>query len=107
LTAGEVFTRVDLVYCQEVVEHIDEKDLGNDLNSFASGKYVLMTHALPGQGGYHHVNCQPSDYWIDHLSERGFRLLAEDTHRISVLAQRDGATYLTNTGMIFENGARV
>jgi hypothetical protein len=107
LTTRAVATRVDLVHCQEVVEHIEEKYLGNLLDSFACGKYVLMSHAVPGQGGYHHVNCQPADYWIDHLSKRGFRLLAEDTNRIRVLAQRDGAIYLTNTGMIFVNGARV
>ena len=38
LTAGAVFTHVDLVHCQEVVEHIEEKYLGNLLDSFASGK---------------------------------------------------------------------
>jgi hypothetical protein len=107
LTIGAVFTRVDLVHCQEVVEHIEEEYLGNILDSFACGKYVLMTHAVPGQGGYHHVNCQPSEYWIAHLSERGFRLLEEDTNRIRVLAKRDGAAYLANTGMVFSNGARV
>ena len=106
LTERAVFTRVDLVHCQEVVEHIEEKYLCNLLDSFASGKYVLMTHALPGQVGHHHVNCQPSEYWIHHLSTRGFRLLAEDTSRIRVLAERDGAGYLTHTGMIFANGAR-
>ena len=43
LTIGAVFTRVDLVHCQEVVEHIEEEYLGNILDSFACGKYVLMT----------------------------------------------------------------
>jgi hypothetical protein len=106
LTKGAVFARVDLVHCQEVVEHIEEKYLENLLDSFATGKYVLMTHAVPGQGGHHHVNLQPSEYWIEHLSRRGFRLLQEDTTRIRALAQRDGAQYLTNTGMIFKNDAR-
>jgi len=55
LTKGAVFARVDLVLCQEVVEHIEEKYLENLLDSFATGKYVLMTHAVPGQGGHHHV----------------------------------------------------
>src|SRR6476469_8966838 len=49
LTKGPVFTRVDLVRCQEVVEHIEERYLGNLPESFATGKYVPMTHAQPGQ----------------------------------------------------------
>jgi len=106
LTAGPIITRVDLVHCQEVVEHIEEQYIGNLLDSFATGKYVLMTHAVPGQAGYHHVNLQPSEYWIEHLAQRGFRLLAEDTRRIRVLAQRDAAYFLSKTGMIFANGAR-
>lgn len=107
LTLGAVFTRVDLVHCQEVVEHIEEKYLGNLFDSFSTGKYVLMTHAMPGQDGYHHVNLQPSEYWIDNLSKRGFRLLKEDTKRIRALAQHDSAHYLSSTGMIFENSARL
>jgi hypothetical protein len=107
LTKGAVFAHVDLVHCQEVVEHIEDKYLGNLLDSFATGKYVLMTHGVPGQDGYHHVNLQPSEYWIDHLSKRGFRLLKEDTNRIRLLARRDGAQYLSSTGMIFKNDARV
>ncbi len=107
LTAGPIFTRVDLVHCQEVVEHIEERFVDNLLDSFTSGKFLLMTYAVPGQAGHHHVNLQPSEYWIEHLSTRGFRLLAEDVKRIRVLAQRDGAQYLAKTGMIFSNNARL
>jgi SAM-dependent methyltransferase len=107
LTQGPIVTRVDLVHCQEVVEHIEELYLDNLLDSFKCGKFLLMTHALPGQGGYHHVNCQPPSYWIDHLATRHFRLMVEDTKRVKELASRDGAKFLTGTGMIFVNNARL
>ena len=31
-----------------------------------------MTHALPGQPGHHHVNCQPIEYWVAVMQAFGF-----------------------------------
>jgi hypothetical protein len=101
LTKGPVFTSVDFVHCQEVVEHIEEKYLDNLLTSLTCGRVILMTHALPGQGGYHHVNEKPPDYWIKHLDGRGYNLLAEDTTRIRELAKQERAIYLEKTGLLF------
>jgi len=107
LTCSATHTKVDLVHCQEVVEHIEEKFLDNVLTSLTTGKFILMTHAVPGQGGYHHVNEQPPAYWIDHLKRVGCDLLLEDTLRVRKLAELDGARYLANTGLLFCNRARV
>lgn len=103
LTKAPVITKVDLVHCQEVVEHIEEQFLDNLIKSFRSGKIVCMTHAFPGQGGHHHVNEQPTEYWIHNLSNSGFSLLVEDTNRIRKLAQNDGAIYLAKSGLVFAN----
>jgi hypothetical protein len=62
-----------------------------------------MTNALPGQGGYHHVNEQPTEYWIDHLNKRGMQLLIQDTNKIRSLAAADGAVFLSQTGLVFAN----
>jgi SAM-dependent methyltransferase len=107
VTKMPIRTRVDLVYCQEVVEHIEEKYLDNLLASLLNGKFVLMTHALPGQPGYHHVNEQPSEYWIKHLEQRGCDLLEEDTARIRKFAELDNAPYMARSGMIFSNNSRI
>jgi hypothetical protein len=106
ITRSAVHTRVDLVHCQEVVEHIEEKYLGNLLNSLLSGKIILMTHAVPGQEGYHHVNLQTSDYWIRQLNSVGCAILVEDSNRIRKLAERDGAIFMANTGLVFVNNSR-
>lgn len=103
LTTGPVFTKVDLVHCQEVVEHIEEAYLDNLLRSLLTGKIILMTHALPGQGGYHHVNCQPQEYWVSNLTQRGAALLEADTLKVRDLAKQDGAVYMANTGLVFAN----
>jgi len=107
LTSGPVNTKVDLVHCQEVVEHIEEKFLENLLRSLICGKVIVMTHALPGQAGYHHVNLQPSEYWVNHLARHGCVLLEEDTRRMRAFAKADGARYVEQTGMVFLNRARI
>jgi hypothetical protein len=66
-----------------------------------------MTHAVPGQRGFHHVNCQPAEYWIRHLSAISFSLFEEDTRRIRAIAKSEGANYMRETGMIFANARRL
>jgi SAM-dependent methyltransferase len=107
LTQSAVCTRVDLVHCQEVVEHIEEKYLDHLLDSLMTGRIILLTHARPGQSGYHHVNLQPSSYWIGHLAARKCVLQEEDTKRVRALAAKDGAIYMAETGMVFANASRI
>jgi SAM-dependent methyltransferase len=90
---------VDMVHCVEVVEHIDEKYLNNLLDTLCCGKFIFMTHGLPRQRGHHHVNNQPTLYWINHLASRGFRLSEDDSVEIK---KRSGtATHIAETGMLF------
>jgi hypothetical protein len=106
LTRGPVVTKVDMVHCQEVVEHIDAHYLPHLLDSLSTGRIILMSHAVPGQTGHHHVNCQPSEYWVDQLGRHGCALLAEDSRRVRALGERDGAIYLAHTGLVFMNRNR-
>jgi hypothetical protein len=101
LSSSRVYCKVDLVHCQEVVEHIEEKYLNNLLSSLCCGKYVLMTHALPGQPGHHHVNLQPREYWVEHMRRRGYAYLEEDSERIRRLATSEGAKYVAASGLVF------
>lgn len=103
LTVSHVVCKVDLGHCQEVVEHIEEQYVENVLKSLACGRFIVMTNALPGQGGYHHVNEQPTEYWIGHLARYGCELMAEDTKRVRKLAEQDNARYLAATGIVLTN----
>ena len=107
LTDRPVVCKVDLVHCQEVVEHIEEQHLDNALRTLTCGRFILMTNALPAQGGHHHVNEQPTEYWIDHLKRRGCDVLVEDTSRVRALAANDKAKYIENTGLVLVNKARL
>lgn len=107
LTEHFVKANVDLVHCQEVVEHIEEKYIDNLLTSLANGKFILMTNALPNQGGFHHVNEQPIEYWVQQMARYNCHVLAEDTNRIRGLADQEGARYLAKTGTLYVNKNKV
>lgn len=91
---------IDLVNCIEVVEHIEEKYLDNLLDTICVGKYLFMTHGLPGQEGHHHVNCQPTEYWLTHLRNRGFVELKSDSIDLRNIASSTKAHHLKDTGML-------
>jgi len=106
LTSSAFVARVDLVHCQEVVEHIEERFVSNIIDTFKSGRFVCMSHAFPGQGGHHHVNCQRPEYWIDLMSANGFSHLTEDSKRIKAIALAEGGAYLAGSGLVFANLSR-
>jgi SAM-dependent methyltransferase len=67
----------DLIWSCEFVEHVEEKFADNFLTTFQCAKMVAMTHAIPGQHGWHHVNCKPREYWVEKMKEKGFRFVPE------------------------------
>ena len=81
---------VELVWSCEFVEHVAAEHMPNFLATFADALVVAMTHAEPGQGGHHHVNCREAQFWIEQMANIGFglevdatiasRKLAPDTH---------------------------
>jgi SAM-dependent methyltransferase len=102
LRSGPFRIPVDLVHCCEVVEHIEERYVPNLLDTLANGRVIAMTHAIPGQGGYHHVNCQPPSYWIEKLEGRGYQCLSEETTEAkSRIAATGTWTYFMRSGLIF------
>lgn len=94
----------DLVWSCEFVEHVAEQHVPAFLSSFAAArKIIAMTHAVPGQGGHHHVNCRESDYWIGALAGIGFKLDETMTYRARTQAFYDTGPdgYFVRTGLIF------
>lgn len=88
--------KYDLVWCCEFVEHIEEKYLNNFLETFKSGKVVALTHALPGQGGYHHVNEKNDSYWIEKMKGIGFKLVENNTYY-----RQKAHEYFLRSGLVF------
>jgi hypothetical protein len=102
LVTGAYIHPVDLTICIEVVEHVPAEFVHNLVDTLANGRWILLTHAVPGQRGWHHVNCQPSQYWIDLLAQRGYLLLKEHSQKIRELARGDQAQHIARNGMLFE-----
>jgi len=65
--------RFDLVQSLEVAEHLpaDKADLFVD-NLVGHGDIILFSAAVPHQGGEHHVNEQPPEYWRNRFASRGY-----------------------------------
>mgnify|MGYP001348126729 CR=1 FL=1 len=63
----------DLGWSIEFLEHVDEKYIPNFMETFKLCKFVVVTHAYPGQGGHHHVNEQEKEYWIKIFKKYGFK----------------------------------
>jgi len=101
LTKQPVRCNVDLVHCQEVVEHIAPEHVDNVIASLACGRFLVMSHAVPGQPGFHHVNCQTWDYWVDKMLRVGMHLLPIDTDRVRNFARQDGADHLARSALVF------
>jgi trans-aconitate methyltransferase len=102
--------RLDLVWCCEVVEHIEEKFVQHVVNTLAknTGKVLAMTAAPRGAGGYHHVNCQDSPYWISLLEAAGLKFRQELTDHARGLCTeaygRGPNNYFRRSGMVFTVG---
>lgn len=56
-------TIFDLGWSSEFVEHVEEKFIPNFMAVFQKCRYVCITFATPGQGGFHHVNENTTEYW--------------------------------------------
>jgi len=95
-------SRSDLIWCVEFVEHIEAQYIPHFLATFRCGRVLFLTHALPGQGGHHHVNEQPAEYWIAILQAEGWQLDQEATDWVRANA---GNQYTKATGMVWVRGA--
>jgi SAM-dependent methyltransferase len=93
----------DLCWCCEFVEHVEERYIPNFLATFRAARLLLMTHAEPGQAGYHHVNCRDSGYWIRTLEGDGWEFDGVLTKAARELASfnRDPWNHFARSGLAF------
>lgn len=72
-TPLDIGRKFDLVQTLEVAEHLPhaKADLFVD-NLVAHGEVILFSAAVPHQGGEHHVNEQPPEYWRSKFAAKGY-----------------------------------
>jgi SAM-dependent methyltransferase len=65
--------RFDVVQSLEVAEHLPYSRASEFINTLTShGPFVMFSAAVPGQGGEHHINEQPLEYWREKFRDRGY-----------------------------------
>jgi hypothetical protein len=101
LLGGSYVMPVDLVWSCEVAEHIAPDKVDHYLDTLANGRVVAMTHALPGQPGHHHVNCQPQEYWVEHMLRRGYALSPETSLMREIAGREETFNYFQASGLVF------
>jgi SAM-dependent methyltransferase len=63
----------DLVVSLEVIEHISEQSADTFVQSLVNaGKIILFSGAVPGQGGFNHINEQWPSYWIEKFKKHRY-----------------------------------
>lgn len=88
------FAVADVVVSLEVAEHLPALCSDSFVGLLCSiAPRVVVTAAPPGQSGTHHVNEQPSFYWMSLFERHGFLYLGETTERLRNVWRSEGATH--------------
>lgn len=96
----------DLAWSIEFVEHVYEEYIPNYVQAMQKCKFLIMTYAPVGHGGHHHVNENTQDYWIQTMSDYGFKYLEDLTlemRRHSTMGSKKKHRFLARTGLLFKN----
>lgn len=65
--------KFDLVLCLEVAEHLHEEHADHLVKIVTDhSDTIFWSAAVPGQGGWKHINEQPHEYWIEKFEKAGY-----------------------------------
>lgn len=92
--------KFDCVISLEVGEHIPKKyeQIFIDNITRHTEDLLIISWAVPGQGGDGHVNCQTNQYIIEELQSRGFTIDLALTNRIR---NASSLSWFKNTLLVF------
>ena len=100
----ELRRKFDLVQSLEVAEHLSEEHAEIFIDSLVRhGDVVLFSAAVPNQGGEHHVNEQPPEYWRELFAARGYEVF--DWVRPQVAANREVKAWYRFNSFLYANSA--
>jgi len=95
----------DLVLCFELAEHIPEQYANNLVDTLVeAGDIIVMTPATPGQGGAHHVNEQPREYWYEKFESRGYQYDSETVSDLRDMIHVERSDWIPDNLMVFRSG---
>lgn len=93
----------DIVLCIEVLEHLPESAADTIVDSICrSAPVAIITAATPGQGGTHHVNEKPHNYWINKFENRNMRHMPEKAEIIKSRLDLNELVWIKENLLVFE-----
>lgn len=94
----------DLIWCSDVVEHIDEQFVDNILVTLRQCKVLAMCQGTENDGdvGWNHVNNQPQEYWVSLLAGIG---MIEDVAMTKKSRELGNHGWWEGTGRIYRRAA--
>lgn len=94
----------DLGLCVEVLEHIPAESVNTIVASVCRcSDRVIISAARPGQGGTHHVNEQPVEYWIDKFEATGMTLDDDASAYFNSRLALDDLKWIPGSLLVFED----
>lgn len=100
----EVEQKYDLAMCMEVAEHIPN-ECSEGLVKFLTelSDTIYFTAAPPGQGGRHHINEQPYEFWVNFFTKYNYELDVPTTKDLIKLMHEysDGAFWVIKNSLVF------
>ena len=104
----EQFGRFDLVTCVEVAEHIPAEDADKLVQHLCdqADQHILFTADATDTENPHHVNCQPSTYWIDKFEKRGWHFNAPLTFCMAPDFEHEAAPWIARNLLVFSKEKR-
>ena len=92
--------KLDMVVCLEVAEHLPPDCAGELVDALCTvSDLICFSAAIPGQGGYTHINEQWQSYWAQKFADRGFQ--AFDIVRPQIAADPEIQFYYRQNIMIY------
>jgi SAM-dependent methyltransferase len=94
--------RFDLVQSLEVAEHLPADRAAGFVDTLVRhGDVILFSAAVPHQGGEHHVNEQPPEYWRKLFAARGYEVF--DWLRPRIAERREVRPWYRFNSYIYAN----
>jgi hypothetical protein len=89
---------IDMVWCCDVVEHVEERFVENILKTFQCAPLVALCHGTEGMAhsGWHHVNNKSVAYWAEKMQSAGYVLDEEGTKESHIVTK--GRSYWPESG---------
>jgi len=92
----------EMIVSLEVGEHIPKEYESTFLNNLINhtGSILILSWAIPDQGGFGHVNCHTNTYIIEKVSEQGLKFYFDYSMN---LRMNSTLTWFKRTIMVFVN----